>query len=127
MTFTITILTIALIVLPQWILMIFKPKSTWTQRLVDSDIIPFILLVIYISCVSSNSHLVDTSSLNCLLKCFQTNELVIAVWAYFGFVSLIIGGWLFNNLERFNIHQNWVKPILLTILMFSPFLIGFIG
>lgn len=110
MTYTVAILTITLIVLPQWLLMIFKPQSAWTQRLVDSDIIPFILLVIYLFCLVQNRECIDTSSLENLLQVFYTPQLVIGIGAYFGFISLLIGGWLFNRMQHPLVKENGKAP-----------------
>ena len=63
MTPIIAFLTVALIVLPQWLLMLFRPQAKWTQQLVDSDIIPFILLIIYAICMSRNSASLEINTL----------------------------------------------------------------
>lgn len=103
MTCITAFLTITLIVLPQWLLMVFKPKSVWTQKLVESDIIPFVLLLIYVVCLSKNRHHIAIHEQTDLLQFFSIPPLALGAWAYVGFITLVIGSWLFNNLTSPNV------------------------
>lgn len=98
MTPTIAFLTVALITLPQWCLMLLKPHSKWTQQLVDSDMIPFVLLLIYVSSMAQiNQSELTFSSIEHLLQLFVIEDLALGAWALIGFLSLVIGGWIFNK------------------------------
>ena len=105
MTPTIAFITIFLLVLPQWYLMMIKPKSKLTQQLVDSDIIPFCLLFIF---VHSMTRLEETpinfQSIDDVLIVFSLQNLALGAWAYVGFLSLLVGTWCFNK------HQEWTNP-----------------
>lgn len=124
MTATISFLTITLIVLPQWLLMIAKPQSKWTQKLVDSDIIPFLLLLVYVVCITQNESItLEQISLDCFPQLIHQDLVGISIWAYTGFLSLVIGGWLFNKAQELKIQQTWAIPSLLILLMLSPMFI----
>ena len=117
MTPIIAFLTITLIVLPQWILMLLRPNSKWTQQLVDSDIIPFILLIIYVICMTRNGFIMQINTVSDIFQAFQLENIVLAAWAFIGFISLLISGWAFNRLQNFTINVNWVMPSLFATFM----------
>ena len=118
MTPIIAFLTIALIVLPQWILMIAKPHSKWTQQLVDSDIIPFLLLVIYVMTIARNGDNFHFHSLSDIFNVFQLDNIVLGAWAFVGFISLLIGGWAFNRVNELTVEVKWiVMPSLFSVFM----------
>ena len=124
MTPIIAFLTITLIVLPQWILMIVQPDNKRTQQLVDSDIIPFLLLVIYVVVIAQNGAALQINSVADILHIFQMDNLVLAAWAFIGFLSLLVSSWCFNRLQELEIKENWVMPSLLITFMSCPLLIG---
>ena len=119
MTPIIAFLTVAFIVLPQWLLMLLRPHSKWTQKLVDSDIIPFILLVIYVVCITRNGADLQIQTISDIFQIFHTPTIVLAAWAFTGFISLLIGGWVFNRIQALTVKVNWVMPSL-----FATFMIG---
>jgi len=124
MTPIIAFLTITLIILPQWVLMIVQPNHKRTQQLVDSDIIPFLLLVIYVVVITQNGTGLAINSMQDILHIFQTDNLVLAAWAFIGFLSLVLSSWLFNRLQELEIKENWIIPSLLITFMSCPLLIG---
>jgi len=117
MTPIIAFLTITLIVLPQWILMIARPNNKWTQQLVDSDIIPFLLLIIYVLSIARYGNSLQFNSVGEVFNVFQLDNIVLGAWAFVGFLSLLIGGWVFNRVEELAIEVKWAMPGLLTIYM----------
>ena len=119
MTPNIAFLTVALIILPQWLLMLFRPHSKSTQQLVDSDIIPFFLLVIYVVCITRNEATFQIHTTRDIVQIFHTNTIVLADWSFIGFMSLSIGGWVFNRIQDLTVKVNWVMPSL-----FATFMIG---
>jgi len=119
MTPIIAFLTVALIVLPQWLLMLLRPHSKLTQQLVDSDIIPFILLIIYAVCIIRNEANLQIQTMSDIFQVFHTHTIVLAAWAFTGFISLLIGGWAFNRVQALTVKVNWVMPSL-----FATFMIG---
>lgn len=119
MTPNIAFLTVALIILPQWLLMLFRPHSKSTQQLVDSDIIPFFLLVIYVVCITRNEATFQIHTTRDIVQIFHTNTIVLAAWSFIGFMSLLIGGWVFNRIQDLTVKVNWVMPSL-----FATFMIG---
>lgn len=124
MTPIIAFLTVTLIILPQWFLMIVQPNHKRTQQLVDSDIIPFLLLVIYVVVIAQNGTLLEINSIQDILYIFQTDNLVLAAWAFVGFFSLLVSSWLFNRLQALEIKERWIIPSLLITFMSCPLLIG---
>lgn len=124
MTPTIAFLTILFLVLPQWVLMIVRPNGKWTQQLVDSDIIPFLLLVVYVTCIAKYGDHLVFESIPDLLQIFYIDNIVLGAWAFMGFISLLIGSWFFNKIQESEIAYNWVLPSLLTIFIISPIMIG---
>ena len=117
MTPIIAFLTVAFIVLPQWLLMLLRPHSKWTQKLVDSDIIPFILLVIYVVCITRNGADLQIQTISDIFQFFHTPTIVLAAWAFTGFISLLIGGWVFNRVDEFAVDVEWVMTSLFTVFM----------
>jgi len=119
MTPTIAFFTIALLVLPQWLLMLLRPNAKWTQQLVDSDIIPFILLVIYVVCMTRYETTLDINRVSDIFQVFQIENVVLGAWAFIGFISLSIGGWAFNRVQSLTININWVMPSLFATFMIT--------
>lgn len=119
MTPNIAFLTVALIILPQWLLMLLRPNYKWTQQLVDSDIIPFFLLVIYVVCITKNEATLQIQTTTDIFQVFHTNTIVLAAWSFIGFMSLLIGGWVFNRIQDLTVRVNWVMPGL-----FATFMVG---
>lgn len=122
MTPIIAFLTVALLVLPQWLLMLLRPNAKWTQQLVDSDIIPFFLLIIYVVCITRNGAALQIQTTTDIFQVFHTNTIVLSAWAFIGFLSLLIGGWVFNRVQDLTIKVNWVMPSL-----FATFMVGAIA
>ncbi len=119
MTPIIAFLTIVLIVLPQWLLMLLRPNSKWTQQLVDSDIIPFILIIIYVICMTRNEFVLEFHTISDVFQVFQIENIVLAAWAFIGFISLLIGSWAFNRVQNLTIKVNWVMPSLFATFMIT--------
>ena len=117
MTPIIAFLTITLIVLPQWLLMLLRPHAKWTQQLVDSDIIPFVLLIIYVVCMTSNKEALQINTVADIFQVFHLNNIVLGAWAFIGFISLLIGGWAFNRVQHFTFKVNWIMPSLFASFM----------
>jgi len=123
MTTTTAFLIICLLVLPQWLLMIAQPNNKLTQRLVDSDIIPFILLIIFIVCMSKYEGQLQTDTISNLLLVFKMEGVALGAWAYVGFMSLLISGWAFNHRQALPENYNWVLQHSVIFMMLSPFLL----
>ncbi len=117
MTPTIAFLTITLVVLPQWIMMIVRPNAKWTKQLVDSDIIPFLLLVIYVISIARYGSNLQFHSISDIFNVFQLENIVLSAWAFVGFISLLVGGWVFNRVNEFAIDKQWVMSSLFTVFM----------
>ena len=117
MTPIIAFLTISVIVLPQWIMMIVRPNTKWTQQLVDSDSIPFLLLVIYVITIARNGANLQFHSIADIFNVFQLDNIVLGAWAFVGFLSLLIGGWVFNRAKEWKVELKWVMPSLFTVFM----------
>lgn len=117
MTPIIAFLTITLVVLPQWIMMIVRPDANWTKRLVDSDIIPFLLLVIYVISIARYGSNLQFHSISDIFNVFQLENIVLGAWAFVGFISLLVGGWVFNRVNELAIDKQWAMSSLFTVFM----------
>jgi hypothetical protein len=113
------------LVLPQWILMIFVPNWQWTQRLVNSYIIPIILAVIYAFYVLSGMGDLDFKAFSTLVgvkNLFTVEQGVLAGWIHYLCFDLFVGSWVYNNSR-----ERGVKHILVIPCLFFCFMLGPIG
>lgn len=115
------------LVLPQWILMIIAPKWQWTQRLVASRIIPFILAIFYAYYILTSfgsSEGGGFSSLEEVMQLFTVEGAVLAGWIHYLAFDLLIGGWILTTAQKKGIHHGLVIPCLIGCFMLGP--IGFL-
>lgn len=113
------------LVLPQWLLMIVLPKWHWTQKLVDSRIIPFLLAIVYGYYIftSFGSSGGGFGSLEEVMQLFTVKEAVLAGWIHYLAFDLLVGGWVLKTAQRKDIHHGLVIPCLIGCFMLGP--IGF--
>jgi len=115
------------LVLPQWILMIIAPKWEWTQRLVASRIIPFILAIFYAYYILTSFGSAEGGgfgSLEEVMQLFTVEGTVLAGWIHYLAFDLLIGGWVLKTAQKKGIHHGLVIPCLIGCFMLGP--IGFL-
>ncbi len=123
MTTTTAFLIVCLLVLPQWLLMIAQPNSKLTQQLVDSDIIPFILLIIFIVCMTKYEGQLQIDTIDNLLLVFKMEGIALGAWAYIGFMSLLVSGWAFNHRQTMPENYNWLLQHNVIFMLLCPLLL----
>jgi len=115
------------VVLPQWLLMIIAPKWKWTQKLVASRIIPFVLAVVYLIYVvialSNGSSGGGFGSLKEVMQLFTNEQAVLVGWIHYLAFDLLIGSWILNTAQEKGIHHGLVIPCLIGCLFLGP--VGF--
>ena len=115
------------LVLPQWLLMIVAPKWKWTQKLVASRIIPFILAIFYAYYILTSfgsSEGGGFGSLEEVMQLFTVEKAVLAGWIHYLAFDLLIGGWVLKTAQKKGIHHGLVIPCLIGCFLLGP--IGFL-
>lgn len=115
------------LVLPQWLLMIVAPKWEWTQKLVASRIIPFILAIFYAYYILTSLGSAEGGgfgSLQEVMQLFTVEKAVLAGWIHYLAFDLLIGGWVLKTAQKKGIHHGLVIPCLIGCFMLGP--IGFL-
>lgn len=115
------------LVLPQWLLMIVAPKWKWTQKLVASRIIPFLLAIIYTYYIFISFGTTEGGGFGTLaevMKLFTVEEMVLAGWIHYLAFDLLIGSWVLTTAQKKGIHHGLVIPCLIGCFLLGP--IGFL-
>lgn len=115
------------LVLPQWLLMIVAPKWEWTQRLVASRIIPFILAIFYAYYIFTSFGSAEGGGFGSLaevMQLFTVEKAVLAGWIHYLAFDLLIGGWVLKTAQKKGIHHGLVIPCLIGCFMLGP--VGFL-
>jgi hypothetical protein len=119
-----TVFSIAnMLVFPQWMLMIFAPNWQWTQRLVNSYIIPIVLAGMYAFYVLTGLGDLDFrsfSTLSGVMKLFTVEQGVLAGWIHYLCFDLFTGSWIYNNSKERGIKHIFVIPCLFFCFMLGP-------
>ena len=116
-------------VIPFWLLLIFSPRSRFTQIFVNSIIIPLILATAYLY-VIYQSILLDESIINIfslyfslenLYTIFATESFLLVFWLHFLSLSLFLGSWVSRDAVKYNMSQTLVSICLVMIYFTGPF------
>lgn len=113
------------LVLPQWLLMIFVPNWTWTQKLAKSYIIPILLAIMYAYYILTGLGDMDFRAFSTLAgvkQLFTIEQGVLAGWIHYLCFDLFVGTWIFkDSLER------GANKIVVGVCLFFCFMLGPIG
>lgn len=114
------------LVLPQWLLMIVAPKWKWTQKLVKSRIIPFVLAIVYAIYIFQMGKAEEGGfgTLEGVMKFFTVDVLVLAGWIHYLAFDLLVGTWILLSAQKKNMHHGLVIPCLLGCFLLGP--VGFL-
>ena len=114
----------SMLVLPQWILMIFLPKWKGTKWLIQHPIIPGILAIIYVIFLASTTGIEGGGfgSLQEVKALFTVDNAVLAGWVHYLAFDLLIGSWVLTNGQ-----QNKLPHLALIPCMFFCFMAGLVG
>jgi len=115
-------------VLPFWLLLIFIPRSSFTQFFVNSIILPLILSTTYIYIINQ-SILMDESlsdfftiyfSLDNLYTLFATESFLIVFWIHFLALNLFMGSWISRDGVKYNISPTILFVPLILVYFTGP-------
>ncbi len=113
------------LVLPQWLLMIFAPNWSWTQKLVSTYLIPIALASIYAYYIFSGVGDMDFRAFSTLAgvkQLFTIEQGVLAGWIHYLCFDLFTGSWVLkDSLERGS------NRIIVGVCLFFCFMLGPIG
>ncbi len=113
------------LVLPQWLLMIFAPNWSCTQKLVNSYLIPIALAGVYAYYVLSGMGDMDFRAFSTLAgvkQLFTIEQGVLAGWIHYLCFDLFTGSWVLkDSLERGS------NRIVVGVCLFFCFMLGPIG
>ena len=113
------------LVLPQWLLMIFAPNWSWTQKLVNSYLIPIALTTVYAYYIFSGMGDMDFRAFSTLAgvkQLFTIEQGVLAGWIHYLCFDLFTGSWVLkDSLERGS------NRIIVGVCLFFCFMLGPIG
>jgi hypothetical protein len=119
-----TIFSIAnMLVLPQWLLMVFAPNLGVTQWLIRSFLIPLILAVLYAFYIFSGMSNLDFSAFSTLhgvMNLFTVKEAVLAGWIHYLCFDLITGSWILSDSQKHGVRHLLVIPCLFFCFMLGP-------
>ncbi len=115
------------LVLPQWLLMIVAPKWQWTQKLIESRIIPVVLAVVYGIYIFQMGRAEEGGfgSLEEVMQLFTVDVLVLAGWIHYLAFDLLIGTWVLQDSQKRGIHHALIVPCLIGCFLAGP--LGFLA
>ena len=113
-----------LLVMPFWLLMIFLPKWSWTQRIVSSlwVVVPAALLyaIMVVPGIPSLLSELMNPSLTRMAELLGTPEGATIGWAHFLAFDLFVGRWAYLDSRARNLSPWLASPTIFFILMFGP-------
>ena len=123
MTATLFDLTFLLIA-PFWLLMIFAPKWSWTQKIAESYLIILppvaIYIVLMIPVLPELIPLVTRPELGPLAEFMATDTGAALVWAHMIAWDLFVGRWMYLEGRRLNVHPLVMAPVLVITILLAP-------
>ncbi|MEQ8470269.1 MAG: ABA4-like family protein [Marinoscillum sp.] len=107
-----------------WALMIFTPHWKYTQKMVTTLVVPFILAVAYILIIAfcSTGSGFDFSSLAEIRNLFNNDYMLLAGWIHYLAFDLLVGCWILK--KAFS--ENWPLYMSIPSLLFT-FIMGPVG
>jgi len=114
------------IVLPQWILMIFLLKWNWTQKLIESYLIPFLLgaLYFYFFLLVLPKFRDGYSMLTFLRILFSGRKVFLVLWLHILIFDLLVGAWVCQDAIKSSIA--WYARMFTLILILFTGPLGFL-
>ncbi|AUC14966.1 hypothetical protein BTO06_07370 [Tenacibaculum sp. SZ-18] len=113
------------IAIPMWLLLVFVPKWKITRFLIDYKLIPIALSLVYAVYIIHylrTEGMMDFGSLNSVMGLFTKENAVLAGWIHYLVFDLLVGIWIVNQNNKYNIHQ-----LLIALCLFGTFMFGPIG
>jgi hypothetical protein len=109
-----------------WLLLLVAPRWRWTKRIILSAILPLLLGLVYLTLIALYFGEADGnfSSLEGVMKLFDSPFTVVAGWVHYLAFDLFIGTWEVTNGQKLGIPHALLIPCLLLTFLFGP--IGFL-
>lgn len=111
-----------IVVLPPWFLMMVLPKNPITAQIINSNVFPIGLGVLYVIYVvqSFGKAKGNFMSLNGLSKLFANKEALLAGWVHYLVFDLFVGAWEWRDTLS-NGYPHWILLVSLPFtLMLGP-------
>jgi hypothetical protein len=114
------------VVLLPWLLMIIFPKTNFTKTVIDSNVFPLGLAVIYAFYIfttfgKSGGNFMTLQGVE---KLFSKREVLLAGWIHYLVFDLFVGAWEWRDALKNGISHWILVPCLVLTLMFGP--VGFL-
>jgi hypothetical protein len=111
----------SMLVLPGWVLLVFLPRWSWTQR-IAAGIVPLVLAIAYLVLIVTNFRKSQGGfgSLQQVSQLFQNPYNLLAGWVHYLAFDLFIGAWEVRDAARLRIAHALVIPCLVLTFLFGP-------
>jgi len=110
-------------VIPFWLLLVFAPGWSWTQRLVHGPVVLLLLTPIYAYMLFGYAPAPEGMNFNSLygvMVGFSAPHVVIAGWIHYLIFDLFVGAWETRDALRRGVPNLLVVPCLFATLMVGP-------
>jgi len=113
-------------VLPAWIMLIFAPRWSWTERLVHSMLWPLVLGGLYIAVFAAViflGHGAEGDSFTTIAgvrALFSSDAGIVIGWAHFLVFDLFVGAWCARDAARRGFKHALLIPCLFFTFMAGP-------
>jgi len=111
----------SMLVLPGWVLLVFLPRWSWTQR-IAAGIVPLVLAIAYLVLIVTNFRKSKGrfGSLQQVSQLFQNPYNLLAGWVHYLAFDLFTGAWEVRDAARLRIAHALVIPCLVLTFLFGP-------
>lgn len=110
-------------VLLAWLLLVFAPRWTWTDRLVHAGLVPLLFGSAYaliLFTVDDGSPDGSFLTLDGVVAIFTSRQATAAGWIHYLIFDLFCGAWQVRDAHRLGIAHLAVVPCLILTLMLGP-------
>jgi hypothetical protein len=111
------------LVIPAWLLLVFLPKWSWTEKLVHHVWIPSIIAIFYIYSFYAAVPFPEGGgfgSLKEVMVAFQHPYLALAGWVHYLAFDLFVGAWEVRDAQRRGVNHLLVIPCLILTFLAGP-------
>jgi hypothetical protein len=111
----------SMLVLPGWVLLVFLPRWSWTQR-IAAGVVPLVLAIAYLVLIVTNFRKSQGGfgSLQQVSQLFQNPYNLLAGWVHYLAFDLFTGAWEVRDAARLRIAHALVIPCLVLTFLFGP-------
>jgi hypothetical protein len=113
---------INLIVAPVWLMMLLAPRWRVTEWVVRGAWASLAVAAIYLAVIVTHVGMTDGHffSLEGVSRLWTHRGIVLAGWAHYLCLDLVLGSWIFRDASRTGVAHSMVVPCLLATLMYGP-------